>query len=380
MAKIKIIYAITKSNWGGAQRYVYDLATNIPKDIFEVSVVAGGEGALMQKLKNMHVPTIRVAGLERDISIFGEIATLIRLFYIFLKERPAIVHLNSSKIGGTGAIAARIAGVFSGIRPFIVFTAHGWAFEEERPPWQKKIILFLSRIAARFHDAVIVISKHDFDMALKYNIGEDKLSYIPLGILNIDFMSPKEAEARISSVIGKKLERPIIGTIAELTKNKGLSHLIQALFLLKQKHLAFSCIIIGSGEDEETIQTMIVKNGLRDSVFLAGFIDNASSYLQCFDIFVLPSLKEGLPYVLLEAMEAGLPLIGTSVGGIPDIIHDGISGLIVPPKNPSRLSHALEALISSKDMRRDFAIESKKRMDNFSFRAMLEKTLDMYIH
>ena len=123
---------------------------------------------------------------------------------------------------------------------------------------------------------------------------------------------------------------------------------------------------------------MIAKNGLRDSVFLTGFIDDASSYLQCFDIFVLPSLKEGLPYVLLEAMEAGLPLIGTSVGGIPDIIHDGMSGLLVPPKNPSRLSHALEALISSKDMRRDFAIESKKRKEIFSFRDMLKKTLDLY--
>lgn len=378
MAKIKIIYAITKSNWGGAQRYVYDLATNIPKDIFEVSVVAGGEGALMQKLKSTSIPTIRVPGLERNISIFGEITTFIRLFYIFLKERPAIVHLNSSKIGGTGAIAARIAGIFSGIRPRIIFTAHGWAFEEERPPLQKKIILFLSRIASYVQDAIIIISKHDFDMALKYGIAEEKLSYIPLGISAIDFMSPREAEARLSSGIGKKLEPPIIGTIAELTKNKGLPHLIQALFLLKQKRVTFSCIIIGSGEDKEAIQTMIIKNGLRDSVFLAGFIDDASSYLRCFDIFVLPSLKEGLPYVLLEAMEAGLPLIGTSVGGIPDIIHDGKNGLIIPPKNPSRLSHVLEALISSKDMRRDFAIESKKRMDNFSFRAMLEKTLDLY--
>ena len=378
MAKTKIMYAITKSNWGGAQRYVYDLATAISEDMFEVSVVAGGEGALIRKLRHIDIPVIQMPGLERDISMIGEIIALVRLFRIFLRERPAIIHLNSSKIGGTGAIAARIAGVFSGVRPYIVFTAHGWAFEEERPPWQKKIILFLSRIASYFQDAIIIISKHDFDMALKYGIAEEKLSYIPLGISNIDFMSPKEAEGRLSSIIGKKLEPPIIGTIAELTKNKGLPHLIQALFLLKQKRMAFSCVIIGSGEDEEAIQTMIAKNGLRDSVFLAGFIDDASSYLQCFDVFVLPSLKEGLPYVLLEAMEAGLPLIGTSVGGIPDIVHDGKNGLIVPPKNPSRLSHALEALISSKNIRRNFAIESKKRRENFSFRAMLEKTLNLY--
>ena len=123
---------------------------------------------------------------------------------------------------------------------------------------------------------------------------------------------------------------------------------------------------------------MIRKNGLQKQIFLLGFIPHASTYLRALDIFVLPSVKEGLPYVLLEAESAGIPVIATSVGGIPDIIQHGINGLLVAPKNPEVLARAIHQLIQSKDMRRFFATEATKKSRVFSLEKMLGETIMLY--
>src|SRR3989344_1038967 len=103
----KILYCITKSNWGGAQRYVYDLATHLPAE-FEAAVVLGGDGALKTRLEIAGIPTIPLSRLERDIHIRGDIKTFFELLGIFRRERPDIIHLNSSKMGILGTLAARI--------------------------------------------------------------------------------------------------------------------------------------------------------------------------------------------------------------------------------------------------------------------------------
>ncbi len=131
----KILLVVTKGNWGGAQRYVYDLATELPVDQFEPVVVAGAGHALPTRLAAAGIRTIALPKLERDINWRQEAATLAALVKIFWRERPSVVHLNSSKIGGLGALAARLALV-----PRIIFTAHGWPFHEARPGLNLRLV------------------------------------------------------------------------------------------------------------------------------------------------------------------------------------------------------------------------------------------------
>ena len=123
----KLFICITKSNWGGAQKYVFDIATNTPRDQFDTTVLLGGNGDLKNKLEEVGIKTLLLINSQRDIDTEKEFGLLFELTKIFLKEKPDIVHLNSSKMGFTGALAARIAGVKK-----IIFTAHGWAFNEDR--------------------------------------------------------------------------------------------------------------------------------------------------------------------------------------------------------------------------------------------------------
>ena len=147
-ARKKVLFLITKSNFGGAQRYVYDLATTLDAEKFEVVVALGGKGPLASLLEHAGIRTITIESLTRDISIKNELRFTFELWKIIHTERPHILHVNSSKAGAVGTLLGRVAFV-----PRVLFTAHGWAFNEDRPWWQKiiiKIILdrqkdFLSR-------------------------------------------------------------------------------------------------------------------------------------------------------------------------------------------------------------------------------------------
>ena len=123
--KKKVTYVITKSNWGGAQRYVFDLATNLPKEQFEVAVALGGDGLLAKKLQERNTSIYRSISLGRDISIGKDIRSFFELYRLFKKERPDVVHLNSSKAGGIGALAARVAGIKKIIFTMVLFE---WKF------------------------------------------------------------------------------------------------------------------------------------------------------------------------------------------------------------------------------------------------------------
>jgi len=150
----KILYVITKSNWGGAQRYVYDLATHAKERGFTVLVACGSTGELTERLEKKDIPLRIIPSLGRNVRIFKELHAFFALLFLFRKERPDIIHLNSSKVGAMGGLAGRIARV-----PKILFTAHGWAFNEERTLFSRIIIAFIHYLTVFFSHQTIAVSK-----------------------------------------------------------------------------------------------------------------------------------------------------------------------------------------------------------------------------
>src|SRR3989344_5997947 len=261
--KKRVLFVITKSNWGGAQRYVHDLALNLPHDMFDVAVATGGNGILIDKLTEQSIRVIRIPHLERDINIKNEIQATLALWNIFKEEAPDIIHLNSSKIGGLGGLIAYIARAYFRTKRWkIIFTVHGWAFNEDRSKVARSAIRILQWITTIFCDWVIIISNRDFRQATHLPmVNRRKFILIPLGIpeQTLAFLSKTEARGRLSSLINIKLpaRTHIIGTIAELTGNKGLPYLISAIHHLQSnKSIAKNILvmIIGSGEDQIKLQ------------------------------------------------------------------------------------------------------------------------------
>jgi glycosyltransferase involved in cell wall biosynthesis len=127
------------------------------------------------------------------------------------------------------------------------------------------------------------------------------------------------------------------------------------------------------------LEKIIEKYNLENRVFLVGFLENAKEYLKAFDIFTLTSIKEGLPYTILEAGLAGLPIIASNVGGVPDIIDNGINGILVEKTNVGQISKTIEFMIKNPDQRKSFGLKLQQKIEKeFSLKQMLDKTLQLY--
>lgn len=369
--KKKVLYMITKGNFGGAQRYVFDLAVSIPKEKFEV-VVACGEGeTLKEKLKENNIRVIEIPSLQRNISFTKDIFALMETIKIIKDERPDILHLNSSKMGGIGALAGRILKV-----PKIIFTGHGWAFNEERGVLSKSAIAVAHWMTIVLCHKTIAVSKRVADQISRFPLVKNKIIQIYNGIGEIKFLEKEEARRQIAPEIKESFW---IGTISELHKNKGLDFLIEAFAGVYKNRSNIACVIIGGGEEKENLQKIAKKFGIENKVYFLGFIKNASRFLKAFDIFTLTSRTEAFPYAPLEAGLAGLPVVASWVGGIPEIITNEESGRLARVGNVEEIWEDLSEMIANQEEAKTLGKNLKEKIESdFSLEKMIEKTINLY--
>lgn len=348
----------TKSNFGGAQKYIFDIARSlVHNQEIDLSVIAGGNGSLFEKCRHVGIRTASIPHLERDMSLGKEMRSFFALVKILRKEKPHVVHLNSPKMGGLGALAARLAGV-----KHIIYTNHGWTFHEERPLWQKILIKVFSWIIILLSTRTIVLSEKEYNDVRHWPFTRKKLSIIPLGIASPAFLEKNEARKNLFEMAGANdIGQELILSIGELTKNKGYGYALEALSTYTKP---YSYFIIGTGELEHELKDKIHTYGITDRIHLLGYVDNAAQYMKAADIFLLPSIKEGLPYVLLEAGYAEIPVIATRVGGIEEMTEGGKTNLVEPKDAPALLISLIDKKV----------FYSKK----YSLETMVKKTLELY--
>ena len=367
---MKVIYGITKSNFGGAQRYVFDLATEAKGSGHEVAVLCGGDGALVQKLRAENIRVIPLPHMHRDISIIDEIKSFYFIFRTLAKECPAVFHTNSSKMGGLGNLAARLAGVKK-----IIFTSHGWEFNAPRPWWQRIAIMKFVWLTILFsHKTICVSEKTRRDIA-RFPFIQSKLKIIHNGIAPFQMLE-RDAARRALGIHDP--EALVAGTLSELHPVKGLDVLLNAWEKFTKKNAA-TLVLIGDGEIKENLRDYAEELGISDSVIFAGYLDNAKQYLQGLDIFLLPSRSEALPYTLLEAGLASRPAITSSVGGVPEIIENGLNGALVPPEDSETLFSTLVLLSEDPGLRSRLGSALAETVkEKFSLEKMARKTFALY--
>ena len=402
--KTKILYLITKSNWGGAQRYVYDLATTLDKNKYDCVVALGGaevpngtsapvtseassgqpetyveagQGGVVLKdmLDSSGIRTILIPGLQRDFSLKKELLASFAIANIIRKEDPDIFHVNSSKAGGIGTFLGRILFV-----PRVIFTAHGWAFNEERPYWQRFIIKFFHWLTVIFSHHTIAVS-HELKNQLKWPGAQRKMTVVNPGRTIVDMKGKVEARNQLAGFV-PQLENHKndfwLGTIAELHPIKRLDLAIESMSKLVRANPTLRYVIIGSGELRTKLENKIDSLQLNDHVFLTGAITEAGRLLSAFDMFALPSRSESYGYVLLEAGAAELPVVASNVGGIPDIITHGESGILIEAENSSALTEAIQKLINNEVERKELGAKLKLRANKLSVTAMTKTTETIY--
>ncbi len=367
----KVLFLITKATFGGAQRYVYDLATNLPQNEFETGVAFGVKGKLTEMLGSKGIPMLEIPSLNRDISLTTDARSFFEIRQAIRDARPDILHVNSSKAAALGALAGRLEGVRT-----IIFTAHGWPFKESRNIISKAILFLISYFTALCATHVIVVSKTDETIGQMMVGAGHKMVHIPLGREQLNLASPQDGFREMFGSLNPPYIKPDtirIVSIAELTRNKGIRFAIDAIDELVHKR-GKDCVYVvaGEGEERDNLVAHMHARSLSDNIFFPGFIPDAARYLSGFDVYLLPSLKEGMPYVLIEASLAGLPIVATTV--IDRDLADQLSQTrLIHPMNSVEIADAISEMATRS--RTAQTIENR-----FPLPDMLARTLELYRH
>ncbi len=370
---MKILYLITQSEWGGAQKYVYELATNLSSRGFDISVACGAGGILIDKLQERNIKVFVLKNLVRPINPYRDLLAFFKISKLIKREKPDLVHTSSSKAEILGNLAARLAG------SKVIFTAHGFVFNEATG-FKRKILIWLERLAAKWADKIIAVSEFDRQNAINEKIMTAKKIITIHHGLNLEFFKNfKKDTVAIRNRIGMPTNAPLVGTAANFYKTKGLKFLIEAAAIVIKKIPSARFLIAGDGELRPQLEKQIRNLGLQNKIFLIGFREDALEIIAALDVFALSSLKEGLPFVLLEAGAFGRPVAATQVGGVPEIVDHAKNGLLVPPADANSLAAAIFSLLSDKKTAEKFGSSLQKKIfSNFDFKKTLRETEAIY--
>jgi glycosyltransferase involved in cell wall biosynthesis len=356
----RILLLITLAETGGAQTYVAGLLPALARRL-DVVVAAHGEGPLRDAALASGVRYVPLRHVRRNLHPARDLLGLLELAALIRRERPDIVHANSSKAGLLGRTAAAALGV-----PVRIFTAHGWAFKAHSGP-VSVLYRWVDRLMAPLTTTTVCVSERERSagVAARTCRARDTV-VIPTAV-----DAGAVPQARLDG------SPPRVIMVGRLAAPKDPVTLVRALAGVRRA--SFTATIVGDGPDRPAVEAEIRAAGLEGVVELAGERHDVPRLLADAEVFVLSSRSEGAPLSVLEAMAAGLPVVASAVGGVPEIVADGATGLLVPPGNVAALAAALEQLLADAALRRRLGAAGRERARaRFDLAGLRRAHLELY--
>ena len=340
-----MLLVITLAEVGGAQSYVASLLPAlVPR--FDVALAAHGSGPLREASEALGVRFIPLRNVRRSISPLRDLAGLVELTRLLRRERPDILHASSSKAGVLGRLAGGLARV-----PIRIFTVHGWAFAAHSGV-ASRLYRGADRLVEPLTTVTICVSEREREAGVAAGTCTPERTVVIPNAVDV-------AAAPRATSSGR--ERPRILAVGRLKAPKDFPTLVRALGELPPD--SFEAVIVGDGPDRPGLEEEIQARGLAGRVRLAGERRDVPELLADADVFVLPSRSEGHPVSVLEAMAAGLPVVASRVGGVPEQVSDGETGLLVAPGDPLELAAALGRLAADPSLRRRLGAAGRARAE-----------------
>ena len=320
------------------------------------------------------VTFICVSSLVRRINPLKDFRALCALGWLIFREKPAMVHTHSSKAGILGRLAAKLVGV-----PIIVHTPHGHVFYGHFNRFISKIFLWIEKWFAFLTDRIIALTEGEKTDYLNLGVGRPhQLLTIHSGVdigayifNHVDVIDKRQS-------LGLCANGLLVGFVGWLLPIKGPLHLLRAMPEVWSVHPDSTLVFVGKGDLDVDLRAEALQIEANGKVRFLGWRDDVAEIMQIFDIFVLPSLNEGMGRVLVEAMAAGKPVVASNVGGIPDLVKDEITGLLVPPGDQQALANAIMRLADNPSEARRMGAAGKLYCHPFSLEAMVEKLDHLY--
>lgn len=381
LKKIKVLQIITRLIVGGAQEHVMYLCDLLDKKRFQVKLISGpqtgSEGELITEVRKRNIDLMILPELVREINPAKDFLALVKLTKYIRKENFDIVHTNTSKAGILGRFAAKLAG-----SPVIIHTLHGWAFHNHMSKEKRNLYITMEKWAEKFTHKLITVSELDINKGLAEGIGtKSKYVTIHSGIdLNIFNPSSLDRENKKREWNIDPSDR-VVGSVTRLSEQKAPTDFVRMANEVLKHNPNVSFLLVGDGPLKDEIQDLIDHFKISNKVIMTGVRHDIPELLTLMDIFVLPSLWEGLPRVFPQAMAMGLPIVATDVNGAPEAIKHSVNGFLVPPKDFAALAQRTLQLTEDSELARKMGEAGRKMVyPNFCIREMVRRTEQLYLN
>jgi len=365
MSKRKIIQVIATLKVGGAEGQLFEFVKRIDKRKYDIIVCALTEGGYYaDELERLG---IKIVVLNKRGKL--DIGMLIKLVRLMRIEKIELVYTYMFTANTWGRIAALLAGV-----PIIV------AGERAADRWKSKFHLLVDKVLSKYTDKIIANSDGVVDFyVLEAKISRNKFLVVHNGVNMSMFKHQKDRAAEIRQELNICSEKAVVGTIGRLMPQKGYQFFLKAVKIIAKEFPNTVFLIVGVGYELEELENLSIKLGIGDKVIFAGFRDDIPEILSIVDVFVSSSLYEGLPNVVLEAMANGLPVVATNIEGTCEVVLEGKTGFLVPPRDYVALAEKVTFLLNNQELAHKMGETGKEKVrEEFGFDIMVRKIEGIY--
>lgn len=363
--KIKVMHLTRSLNVGGLEKLVALFAKRIDPEIFDVSVCCIlRKGFFAEELESQGIKIFLVnENVEKNHSRF----LFFKLSKILKQEQPDILHTHNTHPLMDGTIAGLMAKT-----PVIIHTDHARAFPD------KLKYMIAENVLSRFINKMVAVSEFSKQQLVDFEkINPDKITVIPNGV---NFESKQYDVKEIRKEFGVDNYEIVIGTVSRLTEQKGTKYLIEAMPKVIEAIPGIVLMVVGDGVCREDLEQQVKQLGIENNVKFYGYQKAVDKYIQSMDFLVSSSIWEGMPLGILEVMQCGKPIVATTVGGVPEVVEHGKTGLLVESKQPEQLADAIVEMANKEGFIESAGLASIQRYkENFTEEIMLKRYEELYL-
>jgi glycosyltransferase involved in cell wall biosynthesis len=360
---VRVLRVIDRLNVGGPALHVTYLTRGLAPRGYETTLVAGdiarGEESMAFVAEQAGIEIVDFPGLSRELSPLHDLLATIRLARLVRRVRPHILHTHKAKAGAVGRAAALLTGRR---RPIVVHTFHGHVLRGYFGRVGSQLFRLIEAALARASNVLVAVSPQVRDELVRLRVApKEKFAVVRLGIELEPRVRSREQRDEVRRRIGIGPDPFVVGWFGRMTAVKRCDDLVDALAHLRERGVDAALLLVGDGVDRERVEERAHELGVARSCFFLGYQEDVARWYAACDAFALTSANEGTPVVVIEALAAGLPVVATRVGGVADVLSDGVDGFLVEPGDTHWLAARLEQLARDPELRARMGATGRER-------------------
>jgi len=329
---IRVLRVIARLNMGGPAIHVSSLAAGLETRGYHTTLVAGslarGEDSMAFVAQRLGVAVVSVPEMEREVSLRHDARSIQRLAEIIREERPHVLHTHTAKAGAIGRAAALLAG--GAHPPVVIHTFHGHVLKGYFGAGRTAFFREVERRLARVSDVLVAVSPEVRDELVELGVApREKFAVIRLGIPLEERLGDPTADLDYRRLYGIPEDAFVVGWVGRMTGVKDTASTLEILRAARDRGVDAVLCLVGDGPDRGRLEEVAHDLGIARHCFFVGYQEDVAGYYRLFDAFLLPSVNEGTPVSAIESLASGTPVVANRVGGVPDVVRDGVDGFLV---------------------------------------------------